>query len=870
MNAEILEKPTDLRHEKHINGILFGLVAGLALSIGLWGLDAYMLAKAHAEWSWLKFLIGTPFVMLAGAAAGWLTARFDNGLIGAIIWLLTSLGVVWFASHVPFQGLSLVIGYLKPEFAGLDIYPFVESARARMSFLYIVVGILMAIGGGFEMIFVDAATRASGWFARLFSLLTCAVIFIPVGLAVDNLINASLRDGLVGVNDVIQFGLKAETTPVSIQEKRAMGLSSIAPFGDLIHKPYHLYLGNYDPESLSESSVYIDFDGEWGICSTVGNQTLFCQLSRDRYVQKFACLVATDFKSSCDVRSTPEQMADSKAMFDQLSAPPASFGVLSQGGTAILLVAETDRKQQLQCVFREDGEVHLDACRYTADKTFLPIQLVTTESGKSATPAPAATESSPPNPQSSEIAPQAALIDPRQLNLPALKGVPQYFISLNIQDGLKAFQGRERLKYTNNEGVEQEALYLRLLPNGKGSYGDGSLSVTKMSVLGSPVEGELSINDTVLKIPLPAKLEPGQAVELEFDFSGVVPQDFGGGASPSGYGIYNYSDGVLALSGWYPILAVYDEQGWNLDAPSVIGDSVYSDIGFYSVDVSLPRGMVLAATGVQVGSQEVDGNIRYHYESGPARDFFLIASPDFKVVSQPAGSTVVNAYYLPDQDEAGRAAAEVAAGALEVYNQQFGAYPYKELDVVESPMRNALGVEYPGIVMIGASLYKEPEKPDFEVTVAHEVAHQWWYNVVGNDVFDEPWLDEALATYSSGVFYELDRGPAYAQGLQSYWQERYDRLLSESGDDVVTENLRYFEGLNKPSVYGGIVYTKGALFFKALRQEMGDKAFFQALQDYYQARFFLIAQTDDLLAAFEKARGGELDGFYQKWLYSKQ
>ncbi len=123
----------------------------------------------------------------------------------------------------------------------------------------------------------------------------------------------------------------------------------------------------------------------------------------------------------------------------------------------------------------------------------------------------------------------------------------------------------------------------------------------------------------------------------------------------------------------------------------------------------------------------------------------------------------------------GVAAVEVAAGALEVYNQQFGAYPYKELDVVEGPMRNALGVEYPGIVMIGASLYNAPEKPEFEVTVAHEVAHQWWYNVVGNNVFDEPWLDEALTTYSSSLFYEFDRGPGYVQGLQAYWQERYDK-----------------------------------------------------------------------------------------------
>jgi len=86
---------------------------------------------------------------------------------------------------------------------------------------------------------------------------------------------------------------------------------------------------------------------------------------------------------------------------------------------------------------------------------------------------------------------------------------------------------------------------------------------------------------------------------------------------------------------------------------------------------------------------------------------------------------------------------------------------------------------------------------------------------------------------------------------------------------VVAGDLKHFESLNKPSVYGGIVYTKGALFFKALRQEIGDKAFFQGLRDYYQSRYFSVAHAEDLLAAFENAAGGELDGFYQKWLYSR-
>ena len=67
---------------------------------------------------------------------------------------------------------------------------------------------------------------------------------------------------------------------------------------------------------------------------------------------------------------------------------------------------------------------------------------------------------------------------------------------------------------------------------------------------------------------------------------GKVPVDFEGG----GYGIFNLTDDVLSLAGWYPILAVYDDEGWNIDPVSSIGDSVYSDIAYYTVEVIVPGG----------------------------------------------------------------------------------------------------------------------------------------------------------------------------------------------------------------------------------------------------------------------------------------
>jgi len=443
---------------------------------------------------------------------------------------------------------------------------------------------------------------------------------------------------------------------------------------------------------------------------------------------------------------------------------------------------------------------------------------------------------------------------------------PHYTISLNVDYAQHSFSGQAQVNYTNLENSTLDRLYFRLIPNGQGSYGNGSLSVSQTLLEGQPVETQLSVQDSVLEVPLPKSLDPGQETQIEFTFSGKVPVDFGGPTS-SGYGIYNYSNGVLALSGWYPILAVYNDQGWNLDPVSEIGDSVFSDAAIYNVEINVPENLVVAATGVAEDHQTQAGKSTYHFESGPARDFFLIMSPDFTVKSETVEDITVNSYYLSGQSKGGEAALQVAADSLRIYNQEFGPYPYSEFDVVEAPMRNALGVEFPGIVLIGDPLYSESETPNFIVTVAHEVAHQWWYNVVGNDVFDDPWMDEALATYSSSLYYEFGNGgPAAASGLASYWQNRYRQTQQKGKDDGIALSLSHFESLNDPSVYAAVVYNKGGLFFKNLRQEIGDQAFFTALQNYYKAYQFQIATPDDLLNTFENTSGRQLDDFYKQWL----
>jgi hypothetical protein len=796
---------------------------------------------------------------------GWLSVRFDNGLLAAIFWLLAGLGFVWIASHLPFDWLSRLVGWLQPDLAGLQIYPFVIVARLRMSILYFVVGVMMAIGGSLGLFVIETATQASSAGQRWLALVVGGVlIFGLIGLVADDLINKPLRTPVVTINELIVYGRKAQVEQVSKEETRQMGLRALRPFGDLIYQPYRLILGNYDPETITETAVYVDFNGTWGACFLIGQNPMYCQLSSDLYLQRLACLMEDSSNTSCRMNLTSQGQEELNALVETVGQKP-KMNISTQYGNSILVDVSGEGKNEL-CYLRAAGDIYFERC-----KPFAGADLTT--SAFKPTVAPQNIPSPFPTlvmPTSSVRSGLAALIPEYQADPPVTSAMPRYNIDVQVDYAGHSLRGDAQVEYTNAEAASLGEVYFRLLPNGKLSYGNGSLKVNQVLLNGQPAETELSEEDTVLKVKMPRQLMPGSVVQFDLEFYGVIPENFGGDETPAGYGIYNISEGVMALASWYPILAVYDESGWNLDPVSPIGDSVYSDMALYSVSLSVPDTLVVAATGIQTERQVVNGRANLQYESGPVRDFFVVASPDFEVVSTTVGDTRLNSYYLGSNQSGGKTALEVGADSLRIYSQQFGLYPYVEMDIVDAPMRNAQGVEYPGIVLIGDQLYAEPDKPDFAITVAHEMAHQWWYNVVGNDVFDEPWLDEALATYSSSLYYEFELDPAYLNGLVDYWQGRYDQLVSEGKDDQVTRKLSYFEKLNNPSIYGTVVYVKGALFFRALRQRIGDEAFFDALKVYYRKYRFKIATGQDLLDEFEQTYHKQLDAFYQVWLYSKR
>jgi aminopeptidase N len=143
------------------------------------------------------------------------------------------------------------------------------------------------------------------------------------------------------------------------------------------------------------------------------------------------------------------------------------------------------------------------------------------------------------------------------------------------------------------------------------------------------------------------------------------------------------------------------------------------------------------------------------------------------------------------------------------------------------------------------------------------VAHQWWYNLVGNDQVDEPWLDEALTQYTTVLYFEDRYGEEVAEkasqaGLWDRWQQAQDAGRDRPVAGPVASFAR--------EDYGPIVYGKGPLFFSKLREEVGDGAFDRILQVYLQEHRYRIATPESFLAVAERVSGRSLASLYQRWI----
>lgn len=455
------------------------------------------------------------------------------------------------------------------------------------------------------------------------------------------------------------------------------------------------------------------------------------------------------------------------------------------------------------------------------------------------------------------VAAQAEALRPAQRSdLDQAAQWDRYQLAVTLLPAERRVRGTMRLNLTNRSASPYERIYFRLYPNHP-DYG-GRLDVTAARVEGLPVGSGTEQGDTLFWLALAQPLAPGASTLVELSFTARTPRN----ASANSFGAFNQEAGLWSMAGFYPILARHlGEAGWDRRTLSSRGDFAVTDTALYEASVDAPTGWNLITTGVRVGLEPLaDGLRRERLVSGPQREFYLGATNGLDQASTMVDGVRVVSHYQRTNPDAGRRALQYAEAALRAFNTRYGAYPLTELEVVQGAMTTFYGMEYPGVVLIDQGLYRRDGNL-LETTVVHEVAHQWWYSLVGNDAQGEAWLDEGLASYAQVLYYEQIGAPELAAAELDAYRASYRRLREQGRDAPLNTPPSRLRGIYVP-----VVYAKGALFMHAIRGQIGEAAFGRFLQRYYAQERYGFAQGADLLAAAEHACSCELDPLYAAWV----
>ncbi|MEX1376562.1 MAG: M1 family metallopeptidase [Eubacteriales bacterium] len=355
----------------------------------------------------------------------------------------------------------------------------------------------------------------------------------------------------------------------------------------------------------------------------------------------------------------------------------------------------------------------------------------------------------------------------------------------------------------------------------------------------------------LLVIDLEKAVEPDESIEIKIEYTVNIPHSFGR---------FGYGEDTISLVNCNPIMAVYDkENGYYMYEYNNIGDPFFTECGDYTARITVPKDYIVAPTG-KITNTEYEGKMAiYNVDGQNRRDFGFVASDEFEVLSKNINGVEVYAYGIGNS-KFNEIALEAAADSIEVFSELFGEYPYETFNVVETNFFIG-GMEYPGMVLIGDAFYSEGLKGVMEMIVAHETAHQWWYAMVGNDQIAEPWLDEALATFSQRVYYEHVYPESYEKLIKKYVDDDFANREKRAEKRTTRIDLDTTEYIND---YSLIVYGYGGWMIDDLREYLGEEDFYKAMSLYMESNKFQIAHREDLEEAIEQITGEDITWWFDE------
>ena len=504
-----------------------------------------------------------------------------------------------------------------------------------------------------------------------------------------------------------------------------------------------------------------------------------------------------------------------------------------------------------------------------------------------------------------------------------------YRIKVTLDTEAHTLTGAEQLTYTNNSPDSLSFIRLHTYPN---AYRDdnsvyarekraaastrfhfakkderGFMEIRSLTLDGQELERREKPDDgTELQVFLPQPLPPGGQIALDIQFFVKLPFIF----SRLGHIGRHYE-----ISQWYPKMVVYDRFGWHPDGYHAVGE-FYGEFGSFDVEITAPKDLVIAATGVLIEPQEElerlnelarqgaeldsmrnDGSksalkkikeihkevekrekseetktVRFVAER--VHDFCWCADRRFIVKRGKYDEVDINIYVLPKNEAGWKDAVQYVQNTLRLFGGWYMPFPYPQQSVVDGDMSAGGGMEYPMLTIIssGGSQYTR----FLESVIMHEVGHNWFYGILGSNEMAEAWLDEGMNTFSERRFMRTlygREGNLFTWGGKSKW-------LPSFSDDQMQQLTWYLAAANHAEApmlttpyemaderYGAMVYAKGSFVLDMLQDRFGEETFDRIMQTYFERWQFKHPTTADFQQIVKEVTGENMDDFFRQWIY---
>ncbi len=431
---------------------------------------------------------------------------------------------------------------------------------------------------------------------------------------------------------------------------------------------------------------------------------------------------------------------------------------------------------------------------------------------------------------------------------------------------------------------------------------DGGFKITRVAGEdGAPLPHV--INETLMRVDLPAPLRTGQAVRVEIDWNYLITEDRVSGAMRSGREYFKDDDNWLyEIAQWYPRLAVYDDvNGWQIK--HFVSSEFALEFGNFHVSLTVPEDHVLAATGELMNAEHVltaaqrerlaaartadkptyivtpaeaevneshdpAGTKTWIFDAENVRDFAWASSRKFIWDAQghwTGDHCVMAMSFWPKEAEPlwSQFSTQSIHQTLDVYGKVAFPMPYPTMISVNGPVG---GMEYPMITFNGGrpeddGTYGERTKYGLISVILHEVGHNWFPMIVNSDERQWTWMDEGINTFVQYLAeqewedeYPSRRGEP--RDLLDYLRDPSAKPIMTDGDTVAYQ-------------MGNNAYAKPAVGLNILRETiLGRELFDYAFKEYANRWMFKRPQPADFFRTMEDASGTDLDWFWRGWFYS--